>query len=499
MPAHADLTEKTQQQVAFAPPPNDTLQPYTPSVDKPWNALRVMHLYRRLGFGATLEQIQQGLQLSPSALVDQLLDTAFDLDIPAPPYWAGYTSADYDDNQDLVEEHRRELRHRWLNDMLSESIRAKMALFWHNHFVTELNVYQCNSYMWSYYSMLHEYAFGNFRVFTREMGKNPAMLDYLNGNSNIVGNPNENYARELMELFTMGESNGYSQADIVEMARALTGWQAMAYLCTPAFYNADLHDNQSKTIFGQTSNFSFTTAHNLIFTARSQQVSAFITTKLYKNYVYQQPDALIIAGLAETFKTENWELMPVLKQLFKSEHFFEEKFINARLKNPLESMIPMLKNAGATPAEILPDWWDAIGYWSYQLGQELLNPPNVAGWKGHHTWINESTLTARWNFSSITAYLLTQDDQLRENLRNIALALTNESNDPAVIVPTLVAFFTGQTLEPVYQLGAIINFKAGIPENYFQDGSWNLYWDESPDQIVNLLYYLVKMPEYQLT
>ncbi len=499
MPAHTDHAEITKTYIALAPPPSDTLEPYVPSAAKPWNAQRVAHLYRRLGFGATLEQIQQGLLLSPSALVDQILDAAADLDIPAPPYWAGYTDADYDDNQDLIDEHRRELSHRWLKDMLSESIRAKMALFWHNHFVTELRVYQCNSYMWSYYSMLHEYAFGNFRVFAREMGKNPAMLDYLNGNANIVGNPNENYARELMELFTLGEGNGYSQADIVEMARALTGWQAMAYLCTPAFFNANLHDDQPKTIFGQTSNYSFTTAHNLIFTARAEQVSEFITSKLYKNYVYQNPDPLIIAGLANTFKTQNWELLPVMKQLFKSEHFFEEKFINARLKNPLESMISLFKYAGATQDQVLPDWWDAIGYWSYELGQQLFNPPNVAGWKGHHTWINESTLTARWNFCSITAYLLTQDAQLRENLRNTAIALTNDSNDPAVIVPTLIAYFTGQTLDPIYQQGAVINFKAGIPENYFQDGSWNLYWDEAPDQIVNLLYYLVRMPEFQLT
>ena len=162
-------------------------------------------------------------------------------------------------------------------------------------------------------------------------------------------------------------------------------------------------------------------------------------------------------------------------------------------------MIPILKNAGAIPDQVLPDWWDAIGYWSYQLGQEILNPPNVAGWKGHHTWINESTLTTRWNVNSITAYFLTQDDQIRENLRNIAITLTGESNDPAVIVPALISFFTGQTLDPIYQQGAIINFKAGIPENYFVDGSWNLYWDEAPDQIVNLLYYLVRMPEFQLT
>jgi len=504
MPAHADFKEKDplSTAVAAAPPPpgGDPLAPYVPSAAKPWNARRVAHVYRRLGFGATLEQIQQGLLLSPSALVDQLLDTAYDLEIPPPPYWSGYTYEDYDGNQVLIDEHRQELRHRWMGDMLGEGIRAKMALFWHNHFVTALNTYECNSYLWSYYSMLHEYALGNFRIFAREMGKNPAMLTYLNGNLNIVGQPNENYARELMELFTMGESNGYTQVDIVEMARALTGWQAKNYLCTPPYYDAGLHDNGNKTIFGQTGNYGFTTAHNLIFTARAEQVSHFIPTKIYKNFVYEKPDPQVIDGLATTFQSANWEILPVLKQLFKSEHFFEESYINARLKNPLETMLPILKAAKATlPGEVEADWANAIFYWSYELGQELLNPPNVAGWPGYHKWINESTLTARWNYSSITAYLLTLNETLRENLRTLAITLTNESNKPDLIVAALVDFLTGQTLEPVHQLAAVTNFKANIPENYFQDGSWNLYWDEAPYQIVNMLYYLVRLPEFQLT
>jgi uncharacterized protein (DUF1800 family) len=373
---------------------NNPLDPYVPSTAKPWNARRVAHLYRRIGFGATLEQIQQGLQMTPSDLVDQLLNNASDLGSPDPPIWSGYTSADYNSNPDLIYQHRKELRIRWMNDMLGEGVRAKMALFWHNHFVTGLNTYNCNSYMWGYYSLIHEYAFGNFRIFTREMGKNAAMLEYLNGNRNVAGQPNENYARELMELFTLGESNGYTQADIVDMARALTGWQAASYNCTPPYFDATKHDNNPKTIFGQTGNYTFTTAHNLIFSARADQASSFIAKKIYKNFVYQEANQQVVDGLASTFKSGNWELLPVLKQLFKSEHFFDEEVINARIKNPLEAMVPILKMAGAENLTAVPDnWWDAIFYWAYLLGQELFNPPNVAGWPGHHSWLNESTLT----------------------------------------------------------------------------------------------------------
>ena len=232
------------------PPVLDPLAPYTPSAAKPWNARRVAHLYRRLGFGASLTQIQQGLQMTPGDLIDQLLETAADLGPPDPPYWGGWTLDEYSANPDpnLVFTHRDELRRRWLGEMLDEGIRAKMALFWHNHFVTELDVYGCNAYLWSYFSMIHDNAFGNFRIFAREMGKTGAMLVYLNGNLSLAGEPNENYARELMELFTMGESNGYTQADIVDMARALTGWRASDYYCDPPYFDPNRHDDTPKTV-----------------------------------------------------------------------------------------------------------------------------------------------------------------------------------------------------------------------------------------------------------
>lgn len=479
----------------------DPLLPYQPSASKPWNARRVAHLYRRMGYGASLAQIQQGLQMTPGELIDQLLENAADLGPPDPPYWGGWTMDEYANNPDpnLVFIHRDELRRRWLGEMLDEGIRAKMALFWHNHFVTELDVYGCNAFLWSYFSMIHDYAFGNFRIFAREMGKTGAMLVYLNGNVSVADEPNENYARELLELFTMGESNGYTQADIVDMARALTGWQATDYRCDPPFYESALHDNLPKTIFGQTSNYGFTTAHNLVFSARAQQVSHFIAGKLYKHFVYQNIDNQVISGLAQTFRDNNWELLPMLKQLFKSEHFFEESFMSVCHKDPLEAMLNIYKAAGTPASLVATDRWDAIGYWAYELGQEVFNPPNVAGWKGYRNWINESTLAARWNYSSAVAYWLTTEETSRENLRSLAQTLTNDSNDPALITAALVEFFMGQTLEPLHLQSAVIYFKAGIPDNYFLDGSWNLYWDEAPYQVVNLLYYLVKLPEFQLT
>lgn len=500
MPVYADhpAAESFARTTTSPPPLLNPLDPYVPSAAKPWNARRVAHLYRRLGFGASNAQIQQGLLMTPSALVDQLLDTAASLGPPTPTPWANWTANDYGNNTNLIFQHIRELKRRWLIDMAGEGIRSKMAFFWHDHFVTQLSGYMCNSWLWHYYSLLHQYAYGNFKTFTLLIGKSPAMLHYLNGNLNVAGEPNENYARELMELFTMGESNGYTQADIVNMARALTGWQSDDDDCAPASFNAAKHDNGQKTIFGQTSNYDFDAAHNLIFSARAEQVSHYIAEKIYKYFVYQNADSQVVDSLATTFKN-NWEILPMVKQLFKSEHFFEEQLINAKIKSPLETFLPILKMSGVQyPTQITDGWLDDVNFYSYILTEELFEPPNVSGWKEHRAWINESTLTIRWEYALKTANLLTQNDEALDMLRGLALELSNQSNNPVVITQALVEFFLRQDLDPVHLQAAVLHFKAGIPENYYLDGSWNLFWDEAPEQIINLIYYLVKLPEYQL-
>ncbi|TNE60037.1 MAG: DUF1800 domain-containing protein [Bacteroidetes bacterium] len=478
---------------------NDSLDPYVPIPTKPWNARRVAHLYRRLGFGASIDQIEQGLQMDPSDLVDQLLDAAASLPPPTPPSWADWTSDDYTGNNALITQHRRDLRDRWFTEMLDEGVRAKMAFFWSNHFVTELEVYGCNAYLWSYYALLNAYALGNFREFVKEMGKNPAMLVYLNGAVNEVGEPNENYARELMELFTMGEGNGYTQLDVVEMSRAVTGWKAFFNGCYPPYFDPAKFDNNPKTIFGVTANFSFDEAHDLIFSERPDQVAHFITGKIYRNFVYETIDDSIVDGLATTFKDNNWELLPVLKQLFKSEHFFEERFMNTLFKSPVEALIPVFKMANANSVtHIDPGWWSDIAFYLDRLGQIIFGPPNVAGWPGYRSWVNENTLALRWNYVALVATYVQQNDQLRDNLRTLAKTVSDNSNDATVVTQALVDFFIGQDLDTIYADAAVGYFKAGIPEGYFTDGSWNLNWDEVPDQVINLLKYIARLPEFQL-
>jgi uncharacterized protein (DUF1800 family) len=481
----------------------NTLSPYTPSGSKPWNSERVQHLYQRLGFGADQLTIADGLALSPGTLVDQLIDQAIALPEPDEPYWADWTNDQYpNDGGTLYFQVKSEFVQRWPKEMLAEGIRSKMALFWHNHFVTEEDVYGCNSYMWEYYKLLHTHAFGNFRSFVEAMGLNPAMLVYLNGNQNLSSQPNENYARELMELFTMGENNGYTQTDIVEVSRALTGWLLVTNNCdTNVFFNGAQHDNGQKTIFGQTGNWGYDDVHEMIFTLRAEQTARYICEKLYKFFVHQDPTPEIIDGLAATFQQNNWELAPVLRQLLKSEHFFEERYINARIKSPLECLLSLPKLVGAEPDTDLDDgFFGYIAFAASELGQRLYNPVDVAGWPEYHSWLTENTLTNRWSLSSSILFgALANNNSIRQKLQQLAVNLTNPDElDVNLITAELVRHFLKKELDPNLQATAVQYFKGELPENYFEDGTWSLSYPTVPDQVINLLSFLIRLPEWQL-
>jgi len=474
-----------------------SIAPYQPSAVSPWNERRIVHLYRRLGFGANYDEIQTALSMSPGDLVDQLIDTAAALPDPPNPYWSDYTTDDYAGMNDERFVHLQELLNRWLRNMITEGVRSKFALFWHGHFVTSWEAHECTSYTWSYFDLLHKSAFGNFKGFVEEMGKNPSMLVYLNGNVSVAGEPNENYARELMELFTMGANNGYTQSDIVNVSRALTGWKANQYQCTPAYFESADFDSGSKTIFGQTGNWNYDDVHNLIFTERQNEVAYYICEEIYKFFVYPEVNTDIVSALAATFVANNWELIPVFKQLFKSEHFFDETLIGAHIKSPLELFAGLYKTA---ELEYPSDYDDnTLGYILYQsmnLGQDLINPPNVSGWDGYRAWINENTMTNRWSF--VANFMYGFSEAAKDRLRQTVLTGVSNSTDPEVITDFIAKLYCNRTLEPQHLTVAVQYLKAGIPENYFDDGSWNLYWNEAPDQIINLLIYLSRLPEFQM-
>ncbi len=475
-----------------------SLTPYVPTPDQPWNKERVIHFYRRLGFGPRPEQIGPVLAQDPGNWVESTLDGVKNMALPASPVWANYTAETYENDPDLVGEHRTELFDMMYNEMLSDGLRMKLVLFWHNHFVTELAVYYCNKYLWNYYSLLNKHCVGNFRTFVEAIGKSPAMLDYLNGNDNEIGKPNENYARELMELFTMGENNGYTQNDVVEVARALTGYKCNPNICDNVSFNSSKHDKTNKIIFGKVGNWGYDEVHQLIFTERKDQVATFICGKLYRYFVKSEIDNDFVADLASLFIASNWELLPVLKALFKSAHFFDKAVMGAIIKSPVECFMDMIRATGAE-TEFIKEKYGTIRSACASLGMEIFNPINVAGWPGHEEWINENTLTRRWNYSRDIVNTITNANN-REKLRALAISLADGNiNDAPYITEALVLHFLGSPLDADLLDKAVLYFKSDIPANYFEDGSWNLNWAEAPFQVGNLLQFLVKLPEFQLS
>ncbi|MEZ4884783.1 MAG: DUF1800 domain-containing protein [Chitinophagales bacterium] len=481
-----------------------SLETYIPSSDTPWNVRRVAHLYRRMAFGATAEQINQALNMSPAALVDQLVNQALNLPLSPPPTWAEWARQPVDDYTDFDEEvgqHYEEMSVQWVKDMLNNGFRDKLVLFWSNHFVTEWYSYYCSAYLYSYHKTLQQNALGNFRTFVEAIGKTPAMLIYLNGNLNTANEINENYGRELMELFTLGQNNGYTEDDVYEISRALTGWiGANGETCE--FYendnqrfDPDFHDNSPKEIFGQTGNWGYNDVHQLIFTLRANQVATYICSKIYRYFVNEDIDEEVVAGLAQTFRNNNFELAPVFRQLFKSEHFFHEDVVGTRIKSPMEYLIGFLHTSGLPYND---DNLRDLVYASDGLGQQLFVPVDVAGWPGHHAWINENTLTRRWDM--VGEFIENLEEDAYIPMINLALYLTNNSNDVALIARSMVDYFlpNGLPNPNEYEVATDV-LKGDIPENYFQDGSWSLDWAEARGQMRLLMGHLLRLPEFQLT
>ncbi len=479
---------------------NSTLQVYSPSSDD-WTPAYIGHLYRSFGYGATYEQIQTGLTMTPLELVDLLLSQAVNSPQPETPYWSTFNSEDYGEDEDnLRYQHYVETRYNWMLRGTQYPFLHKMTVFWHDHFATEKEVYNCNSFLWSYYALINKFAFGNFRTFVERMGLNEAMLIYLDGNENVVGEPNENYARELMELFTMGENNGYTQSDIEEVAKALTGYRLYMYQCNlgPEFI-AERHDSSIKTIFGQTGNFGYDDVHELIFSLRKNEVATYICTKLYQHFVYRNPEASVVEELAATFIANNWEIVPVLRQLLASEHFYEAVFHGAKIKSPVDLVLQLVTTSGL---DINDDFNEGIlqylDYITWQMGQDLFNPPNVAGWPGHRFWLSENALAYRWTYcqSILNNYL---NDNGKEKIRQLAIQITDSISDPLSIAIAMTELLIGRPLDQEFIDVAVLHLKGGIPENYFEDGSWNLNWEEAPDQLLNMYRFFNRLPEYQLT
>lgn len=513
-----------------------------------WDESTLRHLLRRTLFGfkqedlnawkgkSMAEVVQLLVSPSPAPLppVNNYNDTSFsDPTVPAGQTWV---NAPYDGNANG--RRNSSLKSWWLGNLLQQtsSVHEKMTLFWHNHFATEAADVNDARYMYRYYSLLRKYALGNFKELVLEITKDPAMLRYLNGYQNNKNAPDENYARELQELFTLGKGPlvFYTEADVRAAARVLTGYTVNTTTISSAF-DPNRHDTgnkqfstfyQNKVILGKTGATGAKETEELIDMLFLQPETAlYLSRKLYRFFVYYEIDAAteanVILPMANLFRAKNYEVKPVLELLFSSTHFYDPVNVAGMIKSPLDYCVGLCKEFKMQ----FPDssdfanqylMFDYIRTQSSNMQQNLADPPSVAGWPAyyqapqfHELWINSDTLPRRNQFMNIllTSGYTRNGKKIFIDVLTYVNALSSPGN-PNLLIRDTVTHLCAIDLTP-----EVIQFLKGIllsgqsTDSYWTD-AWTSY-KANPTNVVarnmvlsrlnSMFSYLMNLPEYQLS
>lgn len=353
------------------------------------------HLLRRAGFGGTADEISRYAAMSAAAAVAALLEVPPARSIGAPQE---LIDAPHPAPRKII----LTLQMWWLERMLATPapLQEKMALYFHGHFTSR----GTPRFPWVTFNqnqLFREYALGNLRDLTRNVAKDAAMLIYLNGNQNVAAHPNENFARELMELFTLGVDN-YTEQDVRESARAWTGWRVDRH-DQSVYYDYRLHDDGRKNFLGRSGYFNGDDIVNIIF--EQPQCARFFAASLLNWFVYNDPEPQLVDGVAALLRARNFELAPVVATILRSNVFYSERAYRALVKSPVEFVIGTYKALGLTAMDralVLP----AL----QQMGQRLFFPPSVAGWPGGQNWLTSGTMIARQNFLTRLIFSLNAAD-----------------------------------------------------------------------------------------
>jgi uncharacterized protein (DUF1800 family) len=433
---------------------------------------KMAHLYRRAGFGATPVDLRAALDRGLDATLESLINyESVEEDVEL-------TLAQLNPPLDLSK--LKDLQTWWLFRMLNtrRPLLEKMTFFWHSHFATAISKVDDAGLMLQQNQVLRANALGNFRLMLINVSRDPAMLIWLDGNLNRKGAPNENFARELMELFTMGIGN-YTERDVKEAARAFTGWQFLKDRTTGAttfFRNDSQHDSGSKTVLGKTGNLDGVDVLDLL--VAREATARFIATKLFKFFIHDSPTPDQVEPFAQIYLQQNGEIRPVVRALLTSDLFWSEEAYLAKVKSPVEFVIGALK-------QISPDAnITSVQAETVKMGQELFNPPTVKGWDGGASWINSTTMLARMNFAN-----------------NLALARGSTGVNPAAIVsqnglksPEQIVDFLSQSLGPLPLDG---DARADLV-GYYNLTTGNTTADSMDTKVRGLLHLLMGTAEYQL-
>ena len=523
---------------------NTGVAPYAGTFDKN----RLIHLVKRTMFGAGVADVNHFSGMSLADVVDELLIQGV---APVPPL-KNYASTDdnavvpfgqtwvNDPNYyvgTIKVERGISLKAWWMGNMInqSRSLEEKMVLFWHNHFSTELNIYEDGRYGYKYLKTIRELAFGNFKSLTKAITLEPAMLHYLNGYLNTKGAADENYARELQELFTLGKgpNSQYTEDDVIAAARVLTGYDKdstnISYVFNPA-----RHDTSNKTfssfynntvITGRTGPSGAQELDDLLDMIFNQnEVALHICRALYRFFIYYKIDASVetnvIAPLADTFRSNNYEILPVLRQLFMSEHFFDPLNRGCMIKSPMDFIVGFVRewklqypdaNSLANQYEL---WFITQNIGTGML-QDILDPPSVSGWQAyyqepmfHRTWINSDTLPKRNQIADFLLYggFTRNGFTLALDPISMAAQFSNPSNPTTLIDDSLQHMY-------VFDISAGLKLQlkyillSGQSQDFYWTDAWNNYIGDPTNttyrnavfQRLQLMYkYIMNYAEYQL-
>src|SRR5579863_841482 len=404
----------------------------TPIAAADWNAGFAAHLLERAGFGGTPDEIAALAKLTPSQAVARLVRyegvadipvPAFDEDAihdpglePFPPSRPAVTDLAKEKGEALgitvkptgnrrlqpivdkffywlrassLEANR--LSYYWADRMLTSPrpLQEKMALFWHGHFAVNEPKVRDYRKLLAELQLYEDHGTGNFRDLMVAVAQDPGMLTFLDAGVNVKGAPNENFAREIMEMFTMGVGN-YSEKDIREAARAFTGWN---YVDLKFVVNKDQHDDGVKTFLGKTGNFDGVQIIDIIM---QQPVTAdYIAGKLYRFFVRDNPSPELQKKLGAVLRDHHYEIAPLLEAMFLSRDFYSPASVGTHIKSPVELAVSTFKKLGLENVPGEPDFNNATA----ALGQRLFSPPTVAGWAGGRSWITPGLLLERGNFA----------------------------------------------------------------------------------------------------
>ncbi len=388
-----------------------TLAKFVPTASDPWDRAKAAHLLNRAGFGGRPDEIDRVARLGLDVAVDELIDSGrFPENFSPPDYtsvraaWEAYArliqmrapererfeanvAAQRADNQKFIE-----TREWWVTRMIQtlRPLQEKMVLFWHGLLVSGRPEVRQTELLLIQNELFRRNALGNFKDLILAISKDPAMLGYLDNNLNRKGRPNENYARELLELFTLGIGN-YTEQDIKEAARAFTGW---TYRNFQFYFDARQHDDGSKTFLGRTGNHDGGDIINIIF--EQPAAARWVPRRLFEYFGYLRPEDSLVDEMADLFRRRNFEVGPLVRAILSSGAFYSPKAMRTQVKSPAQLVVGTARLLEPDAAPIL-----ALVRAMDLMGQALFIPPDVGGWPRGEGWITTSTVLHRYNFSGL--------------------------------------------------------------------------------------------------